>query len=571
MRARRLSALSLVLLISILLAGRPCAQPAPEPEFDLWVHLFFSVRDDAGVERAKSVLRRAAKAGFSHALLADWSLLRPMSDEYRANLAEVKALADELGIDLVPGVMNIGYAGDVLAENPNLDEGLPVRDALFVVEGGEARLVPDPAPYLRDGGFESPEGNVFGEWDWQDDGCMYADRDVVHGGACSLRMTDIGTADPEHGHGRICQVVDVAPFRCYRLSVWMKTADFDPDCLVQVYVADMQSRPRTFSQISPERDQDWYHYTLIFNSLDATQVRVYVGVWSGKSGSIWWDDLEIAEAGLVNVLRRDGCPFVVRGENGAVYEEGRDYERVPGLGEGSPNWEWWDGRWPEEMPIRLTADSRIREGERLRVSFHHAARVLAGGQTMCCLSEPETYEILREEIARVEAELHPKTWFMNHDEIRVANWCQACQARGMTPGEMLADNVRKCVEIIREVSPDSEIWVWSDMFDPNHNAHDDYYCVNGTWAGSWEGLPSDVCIANWYHGGGVETMRWFAERGHKQILCGYYDTSNFYTDEWLATAQAEGIPNVVGAMYTTWVPQYDDLEAWAEAVKGARP
>ena len=49
---------------------------------------------------------------------------------------------------------------------------------------------------------------------------------------------------------------------------------------------------------------------------------------SGKEGKLWWDDLRIEEIGLVNVLRRPGCPVTVRGENGTTYEEGRDYEKI---------------------------------------------------------------------------------------------------------------------------------------------------------------------------------------------------------------------------------------------------
>jgi len=55
---------------------------------------------------------------------------------------------------------------------------------------------------------------------------------------------------------------------------------------------------------------------------------LYAGSWSGKAGKLWWDDLSIEEIGLVNVLRRPGCPITVRGENGTVYEEGRDFEKI---------------------------------------------------------------------------------------------------------------------------------------------------------------------------------------------------------------------------------------------------
>src|SRR5207249_7607147 len=124
---------------------------------------------------------------------------------------------------------------------------------------------------------------------------------------------------------------------------------------------------------------------------------------------------------------------------------------------------------------------------------------------------------------RVHDLLRPKTFFMSHDEIRVANWCRACRERNQSPGELLADNVKRCVGIIRDISPKAQIVVWSDMFDPNHNAVDRYYLVNGSLRGSWEGLPKDVVIANWNGGRRAAGLKWFAGRGHEQILAGFYD------------------------------------------------
>lgn len=44
----------------------------------------------------------------------------------------------------------------------------------------------------------------------------------------------------------------------------------------------------------------------------------------------------------------------------------------------------------------------------------------------------------------------------------------------------------------------SKIYVWNDMFDPNHNARNNYYYVETSIANSWLGLPQDVIIMNWY-------------------------------------------------------------------------
>ena len=132
--------------------------------------------------------------------------------------------------------------------------------------------------------------------------------------------------------------------------------------------------------------------------------------------------------------------------------------------------------------IRITPRSRIRGGDRLRVSWYHPI-ITHGSQVMCCLSEPKLYEILRAQARRVNELFQPKTFFMSHDEIRVANWCRACQDRKLTPGQLLADNVRRCTEILKSVNPRARVVVWSDMFDPHHNAVDKYYLVNGSLEG----------------------------------------------------------------------------------------
>ena len=105
------------------------------------------------------------------------------------------------------------------------------------------------------------------------------------------------------------------------------------------------------------------------------------------------------------------------------------------------------------------------------MSWYHPV-ITVGSQVMCCLSEPKLEKILRDQARRVNDLFHPRTFFMSHDEIRVANWCKACRDRKLTPGQMLADNVRQCTQILKSVNPRARIVVWSDMFDPNHNAVD---------------------------------------------------------------------------------------------------
>ena len=66
--------------------------------------------------------------------------------------------------------------------------------------------------------------------------------------------------------------------------------------------------------------------------------------------------------------------------------------------------------------------------------------------------------------------LAPDGDFMQHDEIRIAGWDAACATRRLTCGQILADNVRRCAAILRKADPGKPVYVWSDMFDPHHNA-----------------------------------------------------------------------------------------------------
>src|SRR5207302_7288640 len=109
---------------------------------------------------------------------------------------------------------------------------------------------------------------------------------------------------------------------------WLKTENLAPaDAEVKVLTAD-SGHAISFQTFHTDRTQDWKHYDLVFNSLENSVGNLYVGSWSGRDGKMWWDDLSIEEIGLVNVLRRPGCPVTVRGENGTAYEEGRDYAKI---------------------------------------------------------------------------------------------------------------------------------------------------------------------------------------------------------------------------------------------------
>ena len=508
---------------------------------DRWVYLQTNLQVDKNVTDAEVLFRRAAKAGYNGVLLADAKLakLGEVIPRYHQNIARVRRVAAETRMEVIPAVFRIGYSEAMLWHDPNLAEALPVRDALFVVSGGVARLQPDSPTQLRGGDFANLR-----LWAMKDSNL------VPDNGA--LRVSN-----PMGANARIAQPLRLTPFRQYHLSVRVKTQDFHGQPEVKV-IAGQQSL--NFANLGVQPTQDWTTHHVVFNSLDRTDAQLYLGCWGGTTGSLWWKDVRLEETALVNLVRRPGAPLVVRIEGGAYQLEGSDYEPVvdpkSGTVPGNGGFEVW-----HEPPLIRT---RLPDGTRLRVSFYHVVPI-HDGQVSICPSEPRTVELLRDEARRVHAAWGAKSYMMSHDEIRCLNWCAACTRRNLTAGQILADNARTCVQILRTVNPGGRIFVWSDMFDPHHNAKStgDYYLVRGSLAGSWEGLDRDVGILPWDYGSRAASLKFFADRGHPQIIAGYYDAKPELIRDWLSAGR--GLRGVNGVMFTTWKGNFTDLEKFIEA------
>ena len=168
-------------------------------------------------------------------------------------------------------------------------------------------------------------------------------------------------------------------------------------------------------------------------------------------------------------------------------------------------------------------------------------------------------ELLADQARRMKAAFGAKGYMMSHDEIRTLNQDESCRKRNLDAGAILADNVRACTKLLAG----SEVYVWSDMFDPFHNAVKDYYLVRGDFKGSWEGLDKSVVVLNWNFDKRDQSLNFFADRGHKQVIAGYYDGGPEQIKPWLESASK--VKGVIGVMYTTWANKYGDLEAFAKA------
>jgi hypothetical protein len=528
-------------LLALLCLWFTCGRAAA---LERWLYYSQNLWVDKNIDELEALFRRAAAAGYTHVLLSDskFARLGDMDAHYFRNVDRVKKLAAELKLELVPALFPIGYSNDLLWHDPNLIEALPVQDALLVVQDGVARLQPDPPVAFKGGDFSN-----LSLWTWKD-------ANVV---------ADNGTArvtDPRGQNARIVQKLAVRPFRQYHICVRAKTQQFAVAPEVKV-LAGNQALNYNFLGVEPT--QDWQTHHVVFNSLAHSEVNVYFGCWGGTTGTLWWDDAQIEEVAFLNLVRRPGAPLVVRRDNGPALNEGSDFSPLkdPLVGK-----RLWAGTYDiyHAPPLLKTS---LPDGTRLRASYYHAVTVY-DDQAMICPSEPKTVDILREQARRVHAAWGANAYMMSHDEIRVLNWCAACQQRQMDAGAILADNVKTCIAIVRGVNPDARLYVWSDMFDPNHNAHKDYYLVRGDLAGSWEGLTKDIIIVPWYFEKRAASLKFFADRGHRQMIAGYYDAKPERARDWLDAARP--FAGLMGVMYTTWQHNFTDLERFGEIV-GAYP
>jgi hypothetical protein len=566
----------MVLTILYLSAGEvAAADPAASRYGERWVYAGANLQVNKSADDLIALIERASKAGYTGVVLADYklSILDRVIDNYFRNAERVKAAAAKARIELIPAVFSIGYSNGHLAHDPNLAEGLPVVDQPFVVKDRVAVLDSRPVAALRNGNFEDSRNDRFTGFSMQDDPGVtsFVDRSTAHQGKYSCRLEpSVASPKREVSNTRLAQRVALRPHTAYRLSCWVKTRDLTGSYFQLLALGTSQAGTKlTFHEGGLEPTQDWKRVEVVFNSLDEREANLYVGVWGPCKGTLWIDDFAIEELALVNVLRRKGCPLTVKSADGkTTFEEGRDFQpvvdsqlgQVPFAGE-------YDFGHPGAT-IRLASGSRIKNGDRLRVSWYHPV-ITHGFQVMCCLSEPKLEVILKDQAKRINALFQPRTFFMSHDEIRVANWCQACRSRNLSPGELLAENARRCSAILKSVNPRARVVVWSDMFDPHHNAVDKYYLVNGSLKGSWKGLAPEVIIANWNGGKARESLEFFAGLGHRQVIAGYYDVddlSNF--QQW--DSAARNVKGIAGFMYTTWQAKYGLLVKYGEAMRTAR-
>lgn len=519
MLSRNLSWLCMGLLLAVLTPIKG-AEPLPER----WIYATARLHDDAGLEKFQALLKQAKATGCTHVLLIEGRWLKfPDDAKYQARADQIKATAKDLGLILVPGIFSIGYSGRYFHFDPNLIAGLPVKEMPFVVKGASAAADPAGAPDLS---TLKPDGNGFN-----------------------------GT-------------LKVKSFQHYKLTFDLKGKyTGDADELIRVNSGDGKRWiSRTTPHVNREAEAQTVVYT--FNSLESAEVRLRL-----RPGAAKLENLKLELAGTLLLARRPLIPLTVASEDGkTVYEEGKDFKplhdadmlKKPFDGEFTIN------RKPAD--IELIEGSRIKDGDKLKVSFWHGLRV-GTDQDVISLEDPKTMEVLEIDLKNCIKVWQPQAFMLNYDEIRVAGWEPQPDGKQLKPGELLAQHFKRACELVRKHVPNAKLYTWSDMFTPHHNARPFsekgyYYLVNGNWDGAWEGVDKDIGILNWY-APKTDGIKFFADRGHEQILCGFYDVKT--TEQmknnignWMKVSA--GQPKIHGFMYTTWHANYKHLDEYFKLV-----
>ncbi len=544
--------------------------PAPaEPELWYLHHCYLNSED--AVESSEALIDKAAAAGYKGVAIWD-SGINFMSDDFwpwenEDRLHEVMKHAAKKRMKVLAAITPFGYSNEALQYNPNLAEAERIIGAQFQVDGSGHRLVlKNSFPGLANPGFEQGKTAWF---DTNDRGIGI--NTVAHSGKTSAVIVDAPA------NARLRQKFALKPWRQYHLRLFYKSSNFKGSAMLSVFDSSSFDKVRLNAYFKASGTHDWTQVDYTFNSQNSTEGNLYLGVWGGSSGILWFDDIQIEETALVYVTRRPGTPLKVYDPDhpATVYREGVDYNYVADprmLSTRTP----FSDNYHDPGPITLPAGSHLSPGQTVAMDFYAAFPIPATNGISMCMTEPW---VLKWQARNGHAIKHvlPSDGglLLAYDEIRQMNSCGSCRAKNLSAGQLLAWSVQQSIQIYNSVAPGSALYIWSDMFDPYHNARQNYYYVEGDLSGSWKGLPSTMTIMNWNLGDLKNSLTWFSGLDsrqpvpHPQIIAGYYDpeTHDGADAARQELAQAAGIPHVMGLMYTTWNEDYSQLQSFATSAK----
>jgi len=515
------------------------------------------------VQSSEALIDRAAAAGYTGMVLWD-SGIEFLQDSWwnRSYMMQVVQYAQSKGLAVMPAVASNGY--EILLENPNWAEGQRVIGTQFRVDAtGKALQVVDSFPGLVNSSFE--EGRT--GWFAYGDAGVGVDNTVSHSGRASALIANAP------GNARISQRFAVQPWRQYHLRLFYKTRNFQGFSQLEIFGDNNIAYNRVNEQLRPGTNQEWKQVDYAFNSGPHSNLTILTGVWGGSKGSYWLDDISLEETGLVYVLRGASTPLsVYDADNPAhIYRENIDFAAIgdPQLAGQPP---YFKDYWHQPMVVPVLSTGSLRPNQLVGMNWY-ALQVVIGAAS-ASLTDPGPAQRRIKNAAAV-AEVFPNAagFLFGYDEMRQMNSTASAKARNMTPAQLLDWHFNQTHSIFRGLRPHAPIYAWGDMFDPNMNAVNNYYLVEGDLTGSWTGLPADVIIMNWNLSNLHKSAAWFAGRNsqqpvrRQQVIAGYYDSGDGGEAAKSELAQVGGISGVIGLMYTTWNDDYSQLGTFAAAAR----
>ena len=495
----------------------------------------------------------------------------------KARYREARRLCEEAGVAIIPQVWSVGY-GSMFSYSQDFVETSLLRGLPYVVRNGRLVFEHEEAP-IGNAGFEKVggDGRIEG-WEADEPGrVVMSSARGAHGGLRCVEFVP-GAAVSRHKHARLYRKVEISPFRRYRFSAWVRQREpapgaFRPFLRVQVCGPNGETIGSSIVTNDVEDCDAWQRYWADFYTGTNSFVRVYVGAWEREGeerpwldeGRFWVDDVELTTLPITKVPRGAGAPFAIKNlRTGRICQKGVDYATPLPMADCRIR--------PDDPPvdIRVLGNGTLREGDRVRIAaaLPAQARIFDKspyGQYSACMSDPELYAYFARSAAAVEELLHPDKWMLSMDEIRAGGTCRACRARQTDMAHILGDCLTRQFRTIREVHPNAEVYVWSDMLDPVHNARDGYYACRGTFEGVWNLIPKELVIVCWWKAKRDISMPFFNRLGFRTLAGAYYDAKDLDgCREWLETCRGNDLCR--GMMYTTWKDRHELLGAFGDLI-----
>ena len=543
---------------------------AQGPTPQLWYLQGAYVSGPQAVQSAEAMIDRAVAAGYTGVVLWDSSFeyfgLPSGPPSNAPYVQQVLNYAQAKGLQTTAPLPPLGYSNDMLQFNPSWSEAQRIVGPQFQVDptGTQLQLL-NSFPGLLNPGFES--GQV--DWFALGDPGLGVDWSVAHSGNASAVINNAPN------DARLVQGITLTPWRQYHLQVFYKTQNFHSSWGLEIL--DPSGTPRFYSDVNASGTNDWTELDFAFNSQDLTNATIYMGVWGGSSGTLWIDDVLLEETALVYVTRgRDGVPLTVYDPNnpGSVYQEGADYNYISDPRMNAGGNPFTDLYHPPPV-VTLPGTTTLSPGQVVAMDFYSVFPGPSLDVSMC-LSDENVLNFRSQNAQAIGSVVPNGTGlFLGFDEIRQMNSCATCRAKNMSAAQLLDWSVAQTIQTYQAAVPNAPLYIWGDMFDPNQNAVSHYFSVEGDLTGSWSGLPANVTIMNWNLGNLATALNWFSGQNsnqpiaHQQIIAGYYDSGDGWGAAQSEVADANGIPGVMGLMYTTWSNDYSQLENFANGARAA--